>query len=278
MTIETPIGAVGEINRLRSNTSKTFDMGDNRRKIIAAASPIHYLDGATFSEIDTTIQDDGSGNLFVSSAPFTFQITRNEIGYRYTSRSGGVAIVKLLEVNNSPVSGPFTPTRFSNNNIIFERVFTDCDIIMRVWNGKVEILKILHSANAPTSFTWEITREPNAKYNIVTDTKGWDNRDNVNRPTEVRNRRSIELTHNKTTEQDVTLGRKRFNVTETFTGRTRIRDATTRVPRWVNEIIYPVVIDQDVTESIVNDADDVGVFVNSNTMSTYTALIPSELF
>jgi hypothetical protein len=139
-------------------------------------------------------------------------------------------------------------------------VAPDLEIELRVRSHGVEIFKILHGPLAPTSLTWGVQVGDDSKIRFdLMHTEGRDNilRAAATRPIGLNRVRRIEMTHSRTPDDFVTVpGRNTYEVTETFTGRTRFIDPVTGARSWVSEFEYPVEIDVTITELIAAAGDD----------------------
>jgi hypothetical protein len=165
----------------------------------------------------------------------------------------------LLRLDGVPVVTP-APLPTVTGRSIRAFVAPDLEIELRVRSHGVEIFKILHGPLAPTSLTWGVQVGDDSKIRFdLMHTEGRDNilRAAATRPIGLNRVRRIEMTHSRTPDDFVTVpGRNTYEVTETFTGRTRFIDPVTGARSWVSEFEYPVEIDVTITELIAAAGDD----------------------
>lgn len=270
--IDTPVGAVSELIERRTLRSKTFDMGGNKRRFIQPLSGIvHYEESLdVLSSIDTNFVST-SGGYEVTQAPYDLLVPNNTLGFNYVSKAGGDAQVRLIGLNDASIPSPTIQPQVSGNLILLEAVVPGLDIIIKARSAKVEIWKIIKNAAAPHIFNWEIIEDKQSNIIIGKTTAGTDNFNLVDRGgNEGTTRRPLQI-NNVSTEDDPISnpGKNTFEIRELATGATVLRGRG-RVPklRPNNETIYPLEIDQDITESIVDNNDD-GSEAQANWYSVY---------
>lgn len=256
--IATPVDAVGELSALRNWRSKTFDMGNGKRRLIQkACGLVHYHSGVGFEDIDTTIIQQGLA-FNVDKAPFQLSIKEGVVGFDYLSRQGGSVSLKLIRLNDVPI-GPMNLNPRVVGDSIFLIVTPALEFYIKVRPAQVQIWKLLKNPSAPHNWTWELTENnPAGRIIVQTILSAWDN--NNRRPNE--GNRADELRPRRRAKVETVVTGKNasgvaYLIREELTGDTVRRDPVTRVKSTrVGEIVYPVLIDQDVSEVIAADGDD----------------------
>lgn len=256
-----------EIVAERTRNAKVFDAGNGAKQLVVGIGPCHVpSDFAAWKRGESVAWDDpdlgfdvnGFGTLQLRKGFFDLQILPNQIGYTYFSKSDGFVQVRLVAINGQPISKVPNPT-VEGGKVWWRGVDTDLEMYMSVSIVSLEIYKILRSDLAPRSFTWEIEESDPPILSLKTVTMGHDNLDwtATGRKGVGKLRRSLELLHDQTPFEKVRSGIRRYQVTETWTGRTFSLDHTPeRAKTFYDDYEYPVIIDQDVSESIAADNDD----------------------
>ncbi len=224
----------------RTSHSKSFDVGDNKIKLVCSArTPFHYRDErGRFQDIDTDVQiDPSSGTLFAGSLPFRFAVLREGVGFEYTSRRDGKRFrVTLVRAGDRVLPPELLAPRHEANRIIFQDVVPGLDIEFVVNAGGVKTLRTIKNADAPHKLYWIV--------------EGADDRV------------SQELTCRDAKYRKVkgTLAIDGEMWVETIEQSVRVRDRSTRIPRWTNEVAYPIVVDPTITEEVAVTGDDVSFY------------------
>lgn len=246
-----------EIVGARWVDTKLFDLGDNKVKLLKSSTPVHYLNNGAWEDIDTNIEDKGS-YFGVDKAWFDLVVQKGKIGYEYTSKSKGSVMFELIEINDTPISSLILNVKptVEGNKLFWRDVVSGLDFYIEVKPARIRVWKVIKDTSAPHSFKWKVTKSgDDVDFNI--DERVFA-RDNMNieeplgdRAKEHKKQRNAEML------VDVSKTGLIYEFREEFTGRTASRDVYTRVRKWVeNETIYPVLIDQDITENIVANDDD----------------------
>ena len=243
-----------EIVSLRTEVSKTFDLGDGQRKLVKHQGPIHYKGpgSSEFVEIDLTPVDQGD-HWLVDSGPYLLKIFKHNCEIEYTSAQGGTYKVKLTKLGHIPVRDLDTVPVIIDGNIHFNNISHGVDIYLDIRPNKIEWFKVLHHENTITDFEWEVEEEDNGQATVNNVTKGWDNA-------------KANLRCSNTIGPKISSnGFSKYSVKETFHKQTsKIVDKTSRKKEWVDEVEYPILIDvPDITENITTGNDDVMEFVSS---------------
>ncbi len=257
MTIQTPLGAyVKELRKERTRTSKTFDMGKNKRRLIKSLAPVHYKNRAgKFRTIDTTIRQDGK-NFVVDRTDFDLSILSDQVGYSYTSKRGGDVTVRLLELDGAPVKDlklNIAP-RLDGDKLWYDEVLPGLDIYIEVRPLQVQVWKIIKTKDAAHEFKW-LVKENNTrkKFTVRDKTEGTDNHNGERGHGRGKRglKRKLEIIPKRKDFDD------HFTFKETITTRTAKKDKRTRRKNWAKgEIVYPLLVDQDIIENIVANEDD----------------------
>ncbi len=84
---------VGEMQDLRTRTSKTFELADGTREWVGYAGPVHYRDASgSHQEIDNSIVGD---NAVVDGIDYSLRNGANEYTARFATRSDGDHLVNI---------------------------------------------------------------------------------------------------------------------------------------------------------------------------------------
>jgi len=269
--ITPPPEAVQELVDERTQHSKTFEMPNNERKLIASLRRVHVPEGKEWVDVDTDFELTGD-QYTVKNALYTCTVDRDRIAYTYTSKVKGVVEIELMKIGNQPVKSltlNFAP-EVTDNRILFPSLLPDLDLEFVALAEGLYVNKILHSAAAPRDFTWWIEQDQDCPLRVNMQTQGHDNDGLVAQDRQGQKKgnvcRKLEMVHDV---QDVT--KKKLDSAcefgETWTGRTYKRDDENRLVL-DDECEYPVWIDQDITQPVTADADDGysvsnGGFINS---------------
>lgn len=254
--IVVPQNAINEIFGMRTFSGKGFSLiGKNKFAWRSRIGPIHYptewpLTSPTkYADVDSRI----IAGLKVDAGWFKFKVADVGIGYDATSRRGGDVFVRLARIGGVSVDSLTMniQPQVDGNVIWYRDVVPGIDIYIRVRGGKVQIFKRIKTSTAPRSFTWDVSEGNMQFIKIQHETEGWDNDDFI----ASRERRRIEVNHSP--QEPIVSSRKRYLVTEEWTGKTIIvNDRAKRDYTFTTDVEYPVVIDQDITEQIAQDSDD----------------------
>lgn len=236
----------------RTVFTKTFDLGGNRRQLVVRQFPWHYRDDlGAWQECDPTPEDRG-GHFVVDRALYSVRVPKDAIAFSYRSRQRGTATSRLIALNGATPRLRIAPV-IEGQSIRWVDVVPGLDIVLRFTAGRVEWFKILKSPEAPTSFQWTFEHDSNKAFTVRTRGRGWDAQRSL-----LDRLRDADLTLETSPEQTIAGGQVRLTVEETFNGRVSdVVDLQTRQKGWTTDLVYPVTIDQDITEDIVANADDV---------------------
>ena len=244
-----PTDTLGEDVVARTMFSKAYRLSDGKRRLLCKPSAVHYRDASgVFQDMDL----EGMGaNLRLDTAPYILQVTRNRIGMTYTSRATGEVLTCELEaVGGVPVGQlplVVSPQRVGQD--VRWDALPGLIIALRCQPSGVSWIKRLADATVPRSFTWLVTR-PTPLRGVLA-MSGLRGRENLSRVDIPGRRRgfSLDLTKTEQVVSDdgttVTL-----RVTETWTGRVRVRGAL------VDDPIFPVEFDPSFQETLATNNDD----------------------
>jgi hypothetical protein len=257
-----------EIIARRTRHSKSFQLPGGQIRVVHALYPVHWDNAGTWEEVDETpITNDGGVTWRTTNTPYLLQWESDTLTLTYRSKRGGdTCRIRLLRLDGVPVVPAPLPTVSGRSISAF--VAPDLEIELRVRSHGVEIFKTLHGPLAPTSLTWGVQIGDDSKLRF--DLMNTSGRDNIllaaaTRPAGLNRTRRIEMAHSRTPDDLVNVpGRNTYEVTETFTGRTRFIDPVTRARTWVNEFEYPVEIDVTVSETVVTTDDDGMGYISSD--------------
>jgi len=253
----------------RTLTTKVFQREPGKFRSVTGIGPSHIPDdvaawkrgeAVTWLDIDTSFVTDNTGKLGTARTFYDLKVLDDGIGYIYNSKINGFISVRLVEIEGKAVSSVPVP-RITPNKIFWDDVAPQLTMHLRVAPTGLDIFKRITGDQAPRSYTWEIEETDPPILALKTITAGWDNADG-NEPTRegtgFGNRiRELEMIHAQSAFETPSPGIRRYRVTETWTGRTVTREKGEAEKKiFHDDCVYPVLIDQDVTESIVADNDD----------------------
>ena len=142
-----------EVILLRTEGSKTWDLGNGKYAVDTTIGSIHYKNDYNDSdeiwkEIDTTIV-----NSEIKKAPYDLKIDGYSI-YIKDKRSGSEASITLKDIvgENITVGDP----SYFGNLAIFEDVAKDTDIIIQAQANHVYFMRVLKSPDAPLTATFAV--------------------------------------------------------------------------------------------------------------------------
>ena len=268
LTVFDPASGLREVAALRTRHSRTYDLGGNRRRSIVSIGTAHVPDDFTgyaegrsvqWREADPDFALAGSA-WAITRGWQAVSVAAGEVGFTYRSFLGGLVQVRLIGLDGRPVPLAPIPARHASNELWWEQIAPGLSIFLRSSVGTVELYKRIESPLAPRSFTWEVVESDPPILDLQVRSQGHDNAD-LTEPSRRglgpgRLRRVVELTHAVGPAVSLAGGRRRYVVTETWTGRTIERDPVTNVPRLVTDAVYPILVDTAVNETIAADNDD----------------------
>ena len=224
-----------EVVERRQLRAKVFDLGDGKRQYRTGIAVVH------------TPSDYGA---FTHGDPHTWDEVNLEIGPDFNAwytvkRVGGKIRVDFKRGGHIDVDldgTPFPAPVVNGNKLEWDDIEPDLDIWMEANGAQVEFYKRIKAPGA-RSLKWNF-RENAGRFKVQTNTSGMDAK-----------RRQLHITHvvtpRKPVGQDETWG-----FTETITGKTLVRNRTTRQKEISADITYPIVVDALITEDIVAEGDD----------------------
>ena len=258
MSVLNPREGEIEIVAARKQRSKLYALPDGKRRLVTSRRLLHWRDGDQWVPIDPTPESiDGGTTWKIRSGPYliTYDATACQLEYR--SRKGGVARVTLKKVGNVN----FQPVPVSNVRVEGRRIITvvgtDTEIEFRIYPRGVELFKVINSQAGAHKFSWEWIVDKQRSFLLQEETRAWDNADlAVKRRPGLKASRFMELNVTRTLineNQDF----RRVRVDEELTGRNLYVDSVTKARSYVSgEVVFPVLIDDAVSEDIATDDDD----------------------
>jgi len=239
----------------RTLDSKTFRIGRNKYRLIKVFGAIHYKedlkdDNEHWRTIDLTPKSKGwfsTSRYEINKAPFNLTVMKNEIGFTYISKQGGIVKVKLSKIGMVDVDGNINISpRVEDNKIIWDNVVGDLDIYLELRSASIQFFKILKTNNAPRVFEWEVEEDEQHDLKVNSKHIGWDaDKDKVKLIKEIKNER-------------IEDSKKKYVLREIIEEKTaEIQDKKNRIKEWTTKIKYPLLIDvPDITEDIIATKDD----------------------
>ena len=248
-------GAIEDFAKRKPN-SKEFDFGGGKRRLVQSIRRLHYEDGGAQHDIDLTPVDLGD-RWRIDQAPYIVEIRKDRLEFTYTSRRGGSVTVSASNIGGPPLVTPVVDES-EGTHIRFDDVRPGLDIYFEFTPNTVRIFKVLKSPAAPVEFTWDVKEDEGAAFSVMSSLVGFASKlDGLKR-------RKLDLTRTVGPVL-ITNGVKSYTVTERFNGRaSEIFDPVTRRKEWKTDLVYPLVIDPDITENITDTADDVYSWENGS--------------
>lgn len=136
-----------ELTNLRTENSKTFELGGGKRQWRGSIGAIHYKENYSdeselWKPIDLTFE-----NGRITKAPYILEI--NGLAITITSKRTGT--LQTMTLNKIGVESPndLLLWEFTGNSAILRNVAPDTDVVIEAGARLVRFKRILHSANAP---------------------------------------------------------------------------------------------------------------------------------
>ena len=242
----------------RTLGSKTYRLGENKYRMRKAMGAIHYKDSGIQSddpwkEIDLTIKENGD-HYAITSAPYNLKIYKGKIKYSYISRQTGRVDVELKAINDTPVNNIIPHLEVvdsQENRVIWKNPVEGIDFFISAKSLAVSLYKSIKDKDAPKKFSWDVFEDISSNASFKQKTNGWD-----------KSKQNMDISNNikdkgiKTSEE--TGNKYRHLVfTEDWSGKVaKVKDRRTRIKEWATDVVYPAVIDADVSENITANVDD----------------------
>jgi hypothetical protein len=219
-----------ELEDKRTVFSKTFDLGEGRRRLEIGQLPMHFERDGALHDIDLTPEfDAGRKNHAVRDCPYSLRIADDRPAYFYNARNGKSVEVELSGVSGKPIveGGLFK----------WAEVGRDTDYVIQPLPHGCSTLLILNTPEAPRKWSWAVDGDIDLIVPLVGKDSGG---------------RRLELIETRDRNAGV--------ISVEWTGRTvrplQLRQA--KRPLWTEEVTWPAVIDPTVNEAISANGDDVG--------------------
>lgn len=258
--IDTPAGAVSELVNERQKFSKTFDMGDGKRRSINAMRPVHWKDGNNLSEIDLTIKR--KGQVYeLKTAPYEITLRASNLICIYDHEDGGHVEIQLTHVNDMPVGGlpiQLNP-RLIGNRLYLDDFLPNITIYLQVNDGGFSLQKLITADIGPISFTMQMTVDDSPNVKVENRALGRDNYNEISDPDRITQKdfkRQIISTESITNQIDNGDGTNTYTLRQVWDGTVARVDPITRVKSPSTDVIYPVRMHVLVEETIAATSDD----------------------
>ena len=253
----------------RTQTSKLYQRSGGRFTSVASIGPMHVPadvgawkrgEPVDWTDPDTKLEQKPSGVSGVTNAYYALELLPGEIGYQYVSKVAGLVRVRLMAMDGKQIAAVPAP-RMVGNEVFWDEVVPDLDLFLRCGVISAEIFKRIKTAAAPRSFTWEIEETDPPILNLKVITQGQDNELYLEPQRAGLGpgwaRRYVEMQHTQGKFDTSVPGLRAYQVVETWTGRTfRLARTPQRELEFFDDAVFPVLIDQDVSEAIGADGDD----------------------
>ncbi|MBT7068309.1 MAG: hypothetical protein HN919_18575 [Verrucomicrobia bacterium] len=244
-----------ELPELRSAHSKTFDLGDRRRRMVAVPRRLHTRRRDSWQDIALTMSKTG----VLCGAPFKARLLPKRIGYKGTTPNGKAVGLEILD--HAWVK-PEIDVRVTESDgistavvhVLYKNVAPDYDVEFIFTEERVACWQHLHSKKAPHVCRFDSLHEPLAEGKVFT--QGIDSR---SRETDMHVKREA-------------LSDSRTILTVTFNGKVKTRKAKSR-KETLSDATYPVAIDPSTSFSVTS-ANHMGyaqLYMNSTNATWYPA-------
>lgn len=230
---------------LRSLFSKTIDLEDGRQLVQAFTKPVRFEDAdGVMRDVDTSVEPlVEQGKVGVEKAAYKFSLHPGKIGFDYVSRQGGAVSIELL--GDFKIPAPL----IEDNKVIFNDVVEGLDIVFVAHATGIKCLRVLKSAKSPMTWVWSVTGDETGFQKVSAEMSGMT----------ADGKKVIGLSIADVPTKDG------FIRTENWNGTVALRDPVTRILTPSKDVIYPVSIDPDITETVTNQADAGRERVNDHT-------------
>lgn len=219
-----------ELENLRAKHSKTFAMPDGTRRLEHSIAHVHYQDArGAWLDCDPQLVVGPGGQISATGVAFSWRLHRAGVGYDF--QAGAEPTISMTLLGAAPNQNPVV----SGNRVTFSEVFPGIDIEFVVLDGRVKTLRTIKDAAAAKSCQWRVEHGPESAHRVRDGLRGRDAA-----------KRELDLSRS----QDGNI------VTETWSGKTKVRDPITRVKSLSDEVAWPVVVDPTVAFDITNDHND----------------------
>lgn len=225
-----------ELEDKRTRFSKTFDLGEGRRRLEIGQLPMHFERDGALRDIDLTPKfDSRRKNHAIRNCPYSLRVADDRPAYFYNSPTGKVVEVELLGASGKPLveGGLFK----------WAEVGRDTDYIIQPLPFGCTTLLVLHGPASPRKWSWRIGGD----IGLIVPLIGKDSAG-----------RRLELIERRDAESGV--------IEVEWTGRTIAPGQLRREKRvsWTEEVTWPVLIDPTINENVAANADDaVSLWVGS---------------
>ena len=237
---------------------KIFDLGGGKRRLVKSAALVHYEKDGALEDIDLTPREEG-GVIIVDKAPYILKVQKSRVAFEYTSRRGGTTTVELTAPAYTPKEAVVV-----DNEVRWIDLVPGLDIYIRFHSFGVRTYRIIKSPGAPHSFFWKVTETKRKAFQNKKQTLGSE-----------KDGHHLQIDYQETNTQD--FGESiEYIAEETVGGQyAATKSRITRVKEWrdLTPDNYPLTIDPDITETIVDTADDGNSNADNGNMYTTSNLV-----
>ncbi len=213
-----------EVQELRGENSKTYEMDNGQFQLRGWKEAIHYKNKlGQLKEIDTNIDIDT-----VKKAPYMAHLTKDKIGFTLKRKNDKQEIeIRLERLGDKEIS--YQLPLIEGNTAFYEDVDKDIDIIIEFNNSGARLFRILKTPDAERKAIFHIKQ---GKKGLRISPKFFGT-DAMGKPLDLKTKPILE------TDYEVFIE-------DVFTGKTITVDEKTRVKSLSDEVTYPVKIDPEV--------------------------------
>lgn len=204
-----------EIVEERTLFAKIYDLGGDRRRMVASRSPIHYQDeDGKFQDIDMDIEDGR-----VCKCSYDMSIYGDKLGYHGKAPDGTDIEMELETEWKTP--------KIEGNVATYEDIQDGVDLVIEFMPYGIRMNRVLKGPDSCREAVFRMKNGKGVKGRVLAaggDAEG--------RKAEI----DVEELSSNSDGTEV-----RFK--QVWTGRVAVMDETTRKKSWSDEVEYPVVID-----------------------------------
>ncbi len=151
-----------ELINLRNENTKTFDIGNGQRQLVASIGAVHYKDNYVtdkeWKDIDLAWVDNK-----ITKAPYELTLEGKKITIR-DKKSGEVSVIELTDIGGKPIHSPSDMAWLKSKGLArapgiinLDNVALDTDLEIVAENGAVRFTRVLKSDKAPKDASFKVT-------------------------------------------------------------------------------------------------------------------------
>lgn len=146
-----------EVLSLRTETSKTFDIGNGIYRYVGSISVMHYKNNYSdnneqWKDIDLTF-----ANGQITKAPYTLTVYSDAVIGIVDKKTGSFVSINLASLG-SKIKGNIAYPIYKDNKVTFKDITIDTDIVIEASNTSVKFKRIIKSNKASPDATFTILK------------------------------------------------------------------------------------------------------------------------